>query len=37
MQKKKSKVLDIAIIGILVIALMLIRMFEKELFYDAVR
>jgi exosortase F-associated protein len=34
MQKKKSKVLDIAIIGILVIALMLIRMFEKELFYD---
>jgi exosortase F-associated protein len=34
MQKKKSKVLDIAIIGILVIALLLIRMFEKELFYD---
>jgi exosortase F-associated protein len=34
MQKKKSKVLDITIIGILVIALMLIRMFEKELFYD---
>lgn len=34
MQKKKSKVLDIAIIGILAIALLLIRMFEKELFYD---
>lgn len=34
MQKKNSKVLDIAIIGILVIALLLIRMFEKELFYD---
>ena len=34
MQKKKSKVLDIAIISILVIALLLIRMFEKELFYD---
>lgn len=34
MQKKKSKVLDIAIIGVLVIALLLIRMFEKELFYD---
>ncbi len=34
MQKKNNKVLDIAIIGILVIALLLIRMFEKELFYD---
>ena len=34
MQKKKSKVLDIAIIGVLVIVLLLIRMFEKELFYD---
>jgi len=34
MQNKKSKFLDIAIIGILVIDLMLIRMFEKELFYD---
>lgn len=34
MQKKNSKVSDIAIIGILVIVLLLIRMFEKELFYD---
>jgi exosortase F-associated protein len=34
MQKKKSKVLDIAIIGILVVGLLLIRMFEKDLFYD---
>lgn len=34
MQKKKSKILDITIIGVLVIALLLIRMFEKELFYD---
>lgn len=34
MQKKNNKVLDLAIIGILVIALLLIRMFEKELFYD---
>ena len=34
MQKKNNKVLDKAIIGILVIALLLIRMFEKELFYD---
>lgn len=34
MQKKKSKVLDLVIIGALVIALLLIRMFEKDLFYD---
>ncbi len=34
MQKKKSKVLDLVIIGVLVIALLLIRMFEKDLFYD---
>jgi len=35
MQKKKNKrFLDIVIIGVLVIALLLIRMFEKDLFYD---
>ncbi|MEY4835181.1 MAG: hypothetical protein RI980_1296 [Bacteroidota bacterium] len=35
MQKKKNKrFLDIVIIGVLVTALLLIRMFEKDLFYD---
>ncbi len=34
MQKKKNKRLDIVIIGVLVTALLLIRMFESDMFYD---
>ena len=34
MQKKKNKRLDLVIIGVLVTALLLIRMFESDMFYD---
>ncbi|WP_396181523.1 exosortase F system-associated membrane protein [Flavobacterium sp.] len=34
MQKRKNKAINISIIGILVVSLLLIRMFEKDLFYD---
>jgi exosortase F-associated protein len=34
MQNKKNKRFDIVIIGVLVTALLLIRMFEKDMFYD---
>ncbi len=34
MQNRKNKVVNISVIGILVVFLLLIRMFEKDLFYD---
>jgi len=34
MQNRKNKVINISIICILVLSLLLIRMFEKDLFYD---
>ena len=34
MQNRKNKAINISVIGILVLSLLLIRMFEKDLFYD---
>ena len=34
MQNQKNKAINILIIGILVAALVFIRMFEKDIFYD---
>jgi exosortase F-associated protein len=34
MQNRKNKAINISVIGILVLFLLLIRMFEKDLFYD---
>lgn len=34
MQNRKNKAINISVIGILALSLLLIRMFEKDLFYD---